>query len=359
MIARLLQSGKRVGITAVSHAVIANLLSAVLEADSQAQIAHKGDKKQVTNSQCDRLSNKDDVVDAIGSHKAVGATAFTWAAPELTQQLDYLFIDEAGQMSLAMALTAARAARNVVLLGDPQQLEQPQRAAHPEGSDIAALAHLIGDRQTIRDEQGLFLDTTYRMHPHICELTSSQYYDGRLHAEPKLVRQTITGPTISKTQLTFHPVKHTGNQARSEEEASAIQSLIHGLLAQPHQWTDINGEQHQIEPHDILVIAPYNAQVALLTRLLPDGVRVGTVDRFQGQQAPVVFYSMTSSSIEDAPRGMGFLFSPNRLNVATSRARCAVFVVASPTLINADCKTPEQIQWANGLCRFVEMAKDG
>ena len=186
VIAKLLKSGKRVGITAVSHAVIANLLSEVLEADSNASIAHKGDKEQVTNTHCERLNDKDDVLAAIGGGKAVGATAFTWAAPEMAQQLDYLFIDEAGQMSLAMALTAARAARNVILLGDPQQLEQPQRAAHPEGSDVAALAHLIGEHQTIRDEQGLFLDTTYRMHPKICEFTSSQYYDGRLknpHAE--------------------------------------------------------------------------------------------------------------------------------------------------------------------------------
>ena len=356
-IAKLLQSGKTVGITAVSHAVIANLLTAVLEADSNACIAHKGDKKQVTNSKCDRLKDKDDVLAAIDDGKAVGATAFIWASDEMTQQLDYLFIDEAGQMSLAMALTAACAAKNVVLLGDPQQLEQPQRAAHPEGSDVAALAHLIGEQQTIRNEQGLFLDTTYRMHPKICEFTSSQYYDSRLKAKPGLDKQLTNGPSLNKSQLIYHAVDHYGNQSRSEEEAKAIVSMIGSLLDKPHHWTDSGGKKTQIQPYDILVIAPYNAQVALLRRLLPEEVRVGTVDKFQGQQAPVVFYSMTSSSVEDAPRGMSFLFSPNRFNVATSRAKCTAVVVGSPALINADCNTPEQIQWVNGLCRFVEMAR--
>jgi uncharacterized protein len=357
VIARLLQSGKRVGITAVSHAVIANLLSEVIEADSGAGIAHKGDKKQVNNDQCEQLKDKNGVLAALDNNKAVGATAFIWATPEMAQQLDYLFIDEAGQMSLAMALTAARAAKNVVLLGDPQQLEQPQRAAHPEGSDVAALAHLIGDHQTIRDEQGLFLDTTYRMHPIICEFTSSQYYDNRLNAHPGLARQIISGPFLKESQLIYHAVDHTGNQSRSEEEANAIKTMIQDLLKQPHHWADSKGRQAQIQPSDILVIAPYNAQVALLRRLLPADVRVGTVDKFQGQQAPVVFYSMTSSSVEDAPRGMSFLFSPNRFNVATSRAKCTVVVVGTPALVNADCNTPEQIQWVNGLCRFTEMAK--
>ena len=357
VIARLLKAGKRVGVTAVSHAVIANLLSAVIEADSTALIAHKGDKKQVTNPQCERLADKDGVLAAIDDSKAVGATAFTWAAPELAQQLDYLFIDEAGQMSLAMALTAARAAKNVILLGDPQQLEQPQKAAHPEGSEIAALAHLIGDNQTIDANQGLFLDTTYRMHPGICQFTSEQYYDGRLESLAGLENQHLTknNKTLDQ-QLTFIPVEHTGNQSRSDEEAIKIATLVKELLNGSHQWTDKDNIANVLQPENILVVAPYNAQVSHLRNKLPTNVRVGTVDKFQGQQAPVVIYSMTSSSVEEAPRGMSFLFSPNRFNVATSRAKCTVFVVGSPALVNANCKTPQQIQWVNGLCRYVEMS---
>lgn len=357
VIAKLLKAGKRVGVTAVSHAVIANLLSAVHKADGTALIAHKGDNKQVTNPQCERLANKDDVLTAIDDIKAVGATAFTWSAPEMAQQLDYLFIDEAGQMSLAMALTAAHAAKNVVLLGDPQQLEQPQKAAHPEGSEVAALAHLIGDDQTIDENHGLFLDTTYRMHPDICHFTSEQYYDSRLESLPGLENQRLSRNNNSLDQhLMFVPVEHSGNQSRSDEEAVKIAALVTELLDGSHEWTDKDNIAKVLQPEDILVVAPYNAQVSHLRNTLPPNVKVGTVDKFQGQQAPVVIYSMTSSSVEDAPRGMSFLFSPNRFNVATSRAKCSVYVAGSPELFNADCQTPQQIQWVNGLCRYIELS---
>lgn len=360
VIAKLAAEGKRIGITAVGHAVIANLLEAVTEASKgTVTIAHNGDKTQATAPGCELLSSdkeKKKIKEALDKGWVVGATAWTWAATPMAQELDYLFVDEAGQMALATALTTARAAKNVVLLGDPQQLEQPQRAAHPEGSEVAALAHLIGDRQTIVEEQGLFLDTTYRMHPHICDFTSEQYYEGKLNPAPDLERQVITGLQINNNQLVYHPVQHMGNQARSDEEAQHIKALILSLLDNQHHWCDNKNNDQPLQASDILVVAPYNAQVALLRRLLPESVKVGTVDKFQGQQAPVVVYSMTSSSTADAPRGMPFLFSPNRFNVATSRAKCSVFVVGSPELIMAECKSPEHIAWANGLCRFVEMA---
>jgi len=360
VIAKLVAEGKRIGITAVGHAVIANLLEEVTEASKgTVTIAHRGDKTQATAPGCELLSSdkeKKKIKDALDKGWVVGATAWTWAATPLIQELDYLFIDEAGQMALATALTTARAAKNVVLLGDPQQLEQPQRAAHPEGSEIAALAHLIGDRQTITEDQGLFLDTSYRMHPNICDFISEQYYEGKLHPASNLARQIITGPNLSNNQLVYQPVQHRGNQARSDEEAQHIKSLISTLLDNQHQWYDNDDNSHSLQASDILVVAPYNAQVALLKRLLPKSIKVGTVDKFQGQQAPVVIYSMTSSTASDAPRGMPFLFSPNRFNVATSRAKCSVFVVGSPELIMAECKSPEHIAWANGLCRFVEMA---
>ena len=359
VIEKLAKQGNRIGITAVSHAVIANLLGSVHTASAgSVSIAHKGSKDQVSAAACAVLSNKDKVLDSLDSGAVAGATSWTWAAPEMEQQLDYLFIDEAGQMSLPMALAAARAAKNVVLLGDPQQLEQPQRAAHPQGSDVAALAHLIGDSQTISDQQGLFLDTTYRMHPGICQFTSEQYYDGKLKSHPPLDLQIIEGPsTHAGKQLVFIPVEHTGNQSVCAEEITQIQATIATLLDQPHHWTDSGMSAAVLNADDILIVAPYNAQVAALRRALPDAIKVGTVDKFQGQQAPVVIYSLTSSSADDAPRGLSFLFSPNRFNVATSRAKCTVLVFGSPTLLAAECKSPEQIRWLNGLCRFVEMAK--
>ncbi len=358
IISHLLKAGHTIGITAVSHAVISNLLANVLETDNSVTIAHRAGKTDTTTNNCELLpSSKDKIKAALDEGWVVGATAWTWAAPEMEKQLDYLFIDEAGQMSLAMALAAARAAKNVILLGDPQQLEQPQKADHPEGSEVAALAHLIGDQQTISNEQGLFLSTTYRMHPDICKFTSKQYYEHKLKAKPGLEQQVITGSSShANSQLVFKPVPHSGNQNRSEEECQAIKSLIDELLSKPHHWVDSHNKKHKLQAEHILVVAPYNAQVALLQQRLLEGVRVGTVDKFQGQQAPIVIYSMTSSSVEDAPRGMSFLFSPNRFNVATSRAKCSVFVFGSPALIMAECKTPEQIKWANGLCRFIELA---
>ena len=358
VIARLVNAGNKVGITGGSHAVIANLLRNVSEVDSNLTIAHRGDETQATAPGCKKLpSTKDNIIAALEDGWIVGATAWTWAAPEMDQSLDYLFIDEAGQMSLATALAVARAAKNVILLGDPQQLEQPQRATHPEGSNVAALAHLIGDQQTINDKQGLFLGTTYRMHPNICNFTSDQYYEQKLTAAPELISQIISGPSPqSNQQLVFKPVLHTNNQNRSEEEAVAINELVNSLITKNHQWTDSKNESHNLEAKHFLVVAPYNAQVSLLRQNLPERVRVGTVDKFQGQQAPVVIYSLTSSTAAEAPRGMSFLFSPNRFNVATSRARCTVFVFGSPELVMAECKTPEQIKWANGLCRYVEYA---
>ena len=166
----------------------------------------------------------------------------------------------------------------------------------------------------------------------------------------------------------FHPspapgffsweVAHEGNQAVAHEEVDAVARVAKQLLAPGMTWTDHDGATRALTPNDILVVAPYNAQVsALRTRLAALGVeRVGTVDKFQGQEAPVVIYSCTSSSPEDAPRGMAFPYDPHRLNVATSRAQGVVIVVASPRLFEPECRTPEQMRWANGLCRYREMA---
>jgi len=275
----------------------------------------------------------------------------------MVESVDYLFVDEAGQMSLAHTMAAGRSARNLVLLGDPQQLEQPQRGAHPEGAEVAALVHVLDGRETISDEMGLFLDVTWRLHPRICEFTSELYYEGRLLARAGLERQTLAGDTpFAGSALFYVPVEHDGNQNSSSEEVEVLAKIVASLLAPGVTWTDGEGSVKTLGVADILVVAPYNAQVGAITDQLPAGVRVGTVDKFQGQQAPVVVYSMASSSAEDAPRGMGFLYNPNRLNVATSRARCACILVATPQLMEPDCRTPEQMRWANGLCRFRELA---
>ena len=263
-------------------------------------------------------------------------------------------------MSLAHALAACRSVRNAVLLGDPQQLEQPQRGAHPEGAEVAALVHVLGGGKTIADESGLFLDETWRLHPAICRFTSELFYEGRLRSRPGLERQALSGDGIpfAGSGLFFVPVVHTGNQNSSPEEVEAVARIARSLLAPGVKWTDSKGVARRIGESDVLVVAPYNAQVAALIDRLPRGVRVGTVDKFQGQQAPVVIYSMTSSSAEDAPRGMRFLYNPNRLNVATSRAQCISILVATRRLLEPECSTPEQMRWANGLCRYRELATE-
>lgn len=363
LIVALADEGKRIGVTAVSHKVIDNLLEEVGRAGSEANVAirraHKPDAA-ATPPGIERVSSNEEALGAIGPRTVVGGTAWLWACDEAQATLDYLFVDEAGQMALAQVLAAARAARNVVLLGDPQQLEQPRRGAHPEGTDVAALVHVLGvEAATLRDDQGLFLDRTWRLHPALCAFTSEVYYDGRLEPVPGLERQAVAGPTpLAGSGPFLVEVPHDGNQASAQEEVDVIERMVRVLLSAGTQWIDGNGVKRDLTPNDVLVVAPYNAQVsALRHRLRALHVhRVGTVDKFQGQEAAVAIYSSTSSSCEDAPRGLTFLYDPHRFNVATSRARAATIVVASPRLFEAECRTPMQMRMVNGLCRFRELA---
>lgn len=364
MIFALAKSGKRVGVSAVGHRVIDNLLQAVHERASEAggsiQLGHQNSKNVGGLPDCvERLSNKDESLDALDDGYVVGGTAWLWSDEFMEQQLDYLFIDEAGQMSLAMALAAGRAAKNIILLGDPQQLEQPQQAVHPHGSGIAALSHVLDGADTIPEDKGLFLAKTWRLHPSICQFTSEQYYENRLTSIAGLHVQEVFGSSAYVGNgLCIEHVEHDGNQNRSYEEVEAINFIYSQLLDGSHQWAKPDGNaavRLPLKLDDVLVIAPYNAQVSALRSQLPDAARVGTVDKFQGQEAPVVIYSMTSSSAADAPRGMGFLYNRNRMNVATSRARCLAIIVCAPGVLSPECASPHQMRLANGLCRFREL----
>jgi superfamily I DNA and/or RNA helicase len=253
-------------------------------------------------------------------------------------------------------LAISQAAKTIVLLGDPRQLDQPTQGSHPEGTDVSALDHILGGKQTLAADRGLFLEETWRLHPDICAFTSELFYEGRLRPHLGLEMQEIrsTG-RISGTGLRFLPVRHDGNQSSSPEEADQVRDLVADIRGSGASWIDRNGVERAVTLEDILVIAPYNAQVFELQDRLP-GARVGTVDKFQGQEAPIVIYSMTTSSHADAPRGMEFLYSPNRLNVATSRAKCVCVLVGSPAVFEAECRTPRQMQLANAYCRYLEMA---
>jgi uncharacterized protein len=370
VICELVRAGLKVGITAVSHKVIVKLLEGAAEQAGQRglpmQLAHKHDEPYTGSWGIHRTEDYKELERRLndGSINVLGATAWAWARPGFEQIVDVLIVDEAGQMSLANVLATAPAARSLVLLGDPQQLEQPLQSSHPEGSEVSALYHLLDGAQTMPPDQGLFLAETYRLHPDIARFTSEVYYEGRVESRPGLELQAIvangaeaaTWSQLSGSGLRYVPIAHTGNRARAPEEVEAIRALI-GHLLRDCSWHDKDGNVGKLRGEDILVVAPYNSQVALLSEALPAMAdRIGTVDRFQGQEAPVVIYSMTSSSPEDAPRGMEFLYNRFRFNVATSRAKALCVLVGSPALFRPECKTPRQMKMANGFCRYRELA---
>jgi superfamily I DNA and/or RNA helicase len=210
--------------------------------------------------------------------------------------------------------------------------------------------HLLGDEQTIPEDRGLFLERSFRMHPDVCRYVSDAFYESRLEAAEGCELQS----TAAGTGLRFLPVEHAGNRRSSPEEAARVREEIDRLLRQ--EWTDTKGLTRPLGLADVLVVAPFNEQVRCLTEALPRGARIGTVDKFQGQEAPVVFFSMATSSGEDVPRNLEFLLSRNRLNVAVSRAKCLAYVVASPKLLEVGCRSIEQMRMANALCLFVEIA---
>ena len=362
MICALVEAGAKVGITANSHKVIRNLLDEVVKAaDERGTNLAAIQKPAEKEDDLDRLrfvTKNEDVFSALrrDCHVA-GGTAWLWARPEARNAVDVLFVDEAAQMSLANVLAVSPAAAGLVLIGDPQQLEQPIQGSHPDGTAVSALDHLLGDRQTIEADRGLFLEQTWRLHPDICAFSSEMFYESRLHSRPGLENQHIvSGGPVQGSGLRFLPVAHDGNQSASPEEADMVLAFVRTLMEEGATWIDRDGDEQPLRLDDILIIAPYNAQVFALQERLPGG-RIGTVDKFQGQEAPLVIYSMATSAPTDAPHGMEFLYSLNRLNVATSRARCASVLVANPALFEPECRTPQQMRLANAFCRYQEMAE--
>ena len=361
MICALVQAGKTVGVTANSHKVIRNLLDAVVTAADamgvDVQCMQKSAEKEDDVHRLRFTTKAPELLGAISHSVHVGGgTAWLWASPDAAEAVDVLFIDEAAQMALANVLAVSQAASTIVLLGDPQQLDQPMQGSHPEGTDVSSLHHILGGDQTIAENRGLFLAETWRLHPDICAYTSELFYGGRLHPRPGLEVQEIrSGGRVSGAGLRYVPVPTEGNQSSSPEEADCVRDLVDEILGTGTTWIDKHGVEAPVTLNEILIIAPYNAQVIELQDRIPGG-RIGTVDKFQGQEAPIVIYSMTTSSYADAPRGMEFLYSLNRLNVATSRAKCICVLVTSPSVFEAQCRTPRQMQLANAFCRYLERA---
>jgi uncharacterized protein len=368
-ILELVRAGRTVGVTGPSHAAITNLIGKVAERARELgyplpRIGQKADGAGQFLSPAATGMDNAGLAGALadGELDVAAGTAWVWARPEFQGRVDTLFVDEAGQLPLANVLAVAGAGQNLILVGDPQQLAQPSQGAHPPGAGVSALEHILGDHATVAPDAGLLLDQTWRMHPSLCRYTSATFYDGKLTWAEGLELQEILGSgSLEGAGLRVVEVPHEGNTNASPEEALVVAGLVEGLLN--GEWRDKHGVSRVIEPGQIVVVTPYNAQIRAIEEALgrsrmPDAARVqvGTVDKFQGREAPVAIYSMATSSADDAPRGLEFLYDPHRLNVATSRARALALIVASPALIRVACRTPRQMYLANALCQAWESA---
>jgi uncharacterized protein len=369
MALELIARGRVVGVTAQSHRVIGNFLEAVAEAAAEegirVRIAQRCDDPDDASShgEIERIGSNDALSAglAAGAFDVVGGTSWLWARPDMADTASALFVDEAGQLPLATVCSVGGAASSFVLLGDPNQLPQVTQGTHPEGAEASALGHLLDEVRTIAPDRGLFLETTYRLHPEVNAFVSDAFYEGRLEPDAANATQDLgAGVPVGGEGVRFVGLPHAGGRNRSPEEAEWVVSAIEALRGRP--WTDRKGNRRGLDVPDILVVAPYNAQVAEIASLARQrlGVlpNVGTVDKFQGREAPVAIYSMTTSTPEDAPRDLEFLYSGNRLNVAISRARGLAVLVASPELLRVACKTPEQMRLVNSFCRYIEIAAE-
>jgi uncharacterized protein len=327
------EHGWRIGVVAQSHAVVENLLQGTINAgiDPTRVAKKKADRTGVRWQQISEAEYAGFISGTPGC--VIGGTAWDFANPGRVPpgSLDLLVIDEAGQFCLANTIAVAASAANLLLLGDPQQLPQVSQGTHPEPVDGSALGWLVEEHRTLPTERGYFLDLSRRMHPAVCAPVSALAYEGRLQPYRDVTAaRRLDGYPPGVHVLRVH---HEGNATESPEEAAAIVAQIRALVGLA--WTS----EHGIRPltaADVLVLAPYNAQVLLLREHLAAAglgdVRVGTVDKFQGTEAPVAIVSMTASSVEDIPRGIPFLLNRNRLNVAISRAQYAAVIVRAETL---------------------------
>ena len=362
MVHALVRSGQRVGITAFSHRAIENLLFKIIGvfADKGDLDLLRGVRNQPDSKyKLDRFKNAGTDVAAWPDFNVVAGTAWLFSNEKMRDApVDVLIVDEAGQLALADALAASTAARNLILLGDPLQLPQVMQAVHPGGGGRSVLEHVLGESVTLPDDRGVFLTQTRRMHPDVCRFISEEIYEGRLGYHEDCARQT----TIAGTGLRWLQASHQGNATSSTEEAEMIAGEIARLVGTP--WVNFDGDEKPLAVNDFMVVAPYNDQVRAIRKLLDSdprttGVPVGTVDKFQGSEAAVVFFSMATSTGADMIRGADFLFSRNRLNVAISRARCLAHMVCTEDLLNARARSVDEMRLIATLNAFVERAGRG
>ncbi len=368
IIVELLRRGARVGVTAQSHKVILKLMDTVIEAMAREGVTARlckvtgKDESPLPDGGPIEAVESADVIDVLGDGAVlVGGTAWVFSRPELVGRFDYLFVDEAGQVSLASAVAVGQSARNLILIGDQMQLAQPLQGSHPGETGLSCLEYLLHGRATVPPDLGVFLARSRRMHPDVCRFVSEAIYDGRLDSIPetsrhRVLRSPATSLVPAETGVVWVPVAHDGCTQSSDEECDRIVEIVGELLTR--RVVDRDGTERPMTPHDILIVAPFNLQVRCLRGRLDERVRIGSVDLFQGQEAPVVIVSLCASTLDEAPRGASFLLSPNRLNVAVSRAEALAIVVGSPELVDVRCRSVEEMKLVNLLCHLVQYAEE-
>lgn len=362
-ITALLKAGKTVGVSSNGHKAIANLVERAVEVARDQKVSCKAGRicskpEQTTSAQA-RIDECESLDEALSSnYNLIGATAWQFSRKCCEDQVDYLFVDEAGQVSIANLLGMAISAKNIVLMGDQMQLSQPIKGSHPGESGMSCLDYLLQGKATIPDDFGIFLGLSYRMHPDVCKFISDSIYESRLQSHDdtrnrQLVIATGQEKSYLKTSgIAFCPVHHEGNTQQSTEEIEEIKKIISDLC-QHAQLKTPQGILRSVSKADILIVAPYNLQIKALEREIPD-VKIGTVDKFQGQEAPIVIVSMSASDASESARGMEFLLNKNRLNVAISRAMVLAIVVGNPALASARCMSVGQIELVNLFSKVLQ-----
>ena len=376
VIAFLLATGKQIGVASNSHKAVVNLLNACGEAAKHSGrnlqgIKVGGGAEGPLFSSNPGLQHVEKTTDALGAYRGgvVGGTAWLFSRPEWEGVLDFLFIDEAGQVSLANTVAMARCAKNLVLLGDQMQLEQPIQGSHPGDAGLSALQYALKDtaaskpdapvfHAVVSPDYGLFLGESRRMHPSVCRFISESMYEGRLGSHPDCARQRIVVPPgingliTKETGIVFSGVEHDGNIQQSDEEVERVKAVYDELRGRLYIAKD--GSAKSLAEEDFLFIAPYNAQVRALQAALPAAARIGSVDKFQGQEAPVCILSLCSSYGECGSPGLAFILDRNRINVAVSRAQCLAVVVADQRISGAVAGSLDEMKLINLFCKLAD-----
>lgn len=380
VIAELLTSGRRVGVTSNSHKAIANLVSAsgialkAIGGSLQGTVVCK-DRDEALFSANPALTQVETSTVAFAAYGRgiVAGTAWLFSRPEWIGALDFLFIDEAGQVPLANAVAMARCAKNLVLLGDQMQLEQPIQGSHPGDAGLSVLQYALKDTElskpdmavfkaVVPPDSGLFLGESRRMHPDVCQFISQSIYEGRLTSLIDCARQRIVPRfgqdvfIVRSSGIVFSAVEHDGNVQQSSEEVERVRAIYEQMLGCRYMASD--GKERVLELQDFLFIAPYNAQVRALRAVLPAGARVASVDKFQGHEAPVCILSMCCSYGEYGSRGLRFILDRARLNVAISRAQCMAVIVGDPRIANTPATSLSEMMLLNLYCKLLAESGD-